>query len=63
MNIDLMAHKFKCPYCCGQISVMLDPSVDEQEYIEDCEICCNPIEISCIFSDGKLVSFTAKATD
>ncbi|MFO8235890.1 MAG: CPXCG motif-containing cysteine-rich protein [Bacteroidales bacterium] len=63
MNLELMLHKFQCPYCCGHISVMLDPSVDEQEYVEDCEICCNPIEISCAFSDHKLISFTAKTTD
>jgi hypothetical protein len=32
-----------CPYCGEMISVLLDASVDEQEYIEDCQVCCRPI--------------------
>jgi hypothetical protein len=37
---------FTCPYCWQQISFLLDQSVTNQEYIEDCEVCCRPIEIS-----------------
>lgn len=36
---------FTCPYCWQQISFILDASVPEQAYIEDCEVCCNPIEV------------------
>jgi hypothetical protein len=32
-----------CPYCGELISVLLDGSVDEQEYIEDCQVCCKPM--------------------
>jgi hypothetical protein len=32
-----------CPYCAESISVLIDCSVDEQEYIEDCQVCCRPI--------------------
>lgn len=32
-----------CPYCGETFITLIDPSVDEQEYIEDCQICCNPI--------------------
>jgi hypothetical protein len=32
-----------CPYCGELISVLIDCSVDEQEYIEDCQVCCRPI--------------------
>mgnify|MGYP001822988817 FL=1 len=32
-----------CPYCGEPISILLDGSVDEQEYIEDCQVCCKPI--------------------
>lgn len=37
---------FICPYCWSQISILLDLSTHEQTYVEDCEVCCNPIEIS-----------------
>ena len=46
---------FNCPHCGETISVLLDVSVPDQEYIEDCEVCCRPIEISYqISSDGEI---------
>ena len=35
-----------CPYCGEQITLLVDLSVAQQEYIEDCEVCCRPIAIS-----------------
>ena len=32
-----------CPYCGETISVLVDDSLPEQEYIEDCQVCCRPI--------------------
>jgi len=63
MNFDLQNHKIKCPFCLETISVMLDPSESKQQYIEDCEVCCNPIEITCEFNDGNLIYFDVKAVD
>lgn len=52
--------KFKCPYCFEKISMILDMSVDgHHSYIEDCEVCCQPIQISFGVSNGSLVSFDA----
>jgi transcription elongation factor Elf1 len=46
---------FDCPHCGETISVLLDVSVPDQEYIEDCEVCCRPIEISYqINADGEI---------
>ncbi|MHB1197646.1 MAG: CPXCG motif-containing cysteine-rich protein [Lutibacter sp.] len=56
-------HFFQCPFCWEEISMLLDTSVSNQTYIEDCEICCNPIEINPIFEDYELVSFTANSID
>ncbi|GAA4342410.1 CPXCG motif-containing cysteine-rich protein [Kangiella taiwanensis] len=33
-----------CPYCGEVITVLIDNSVPHQEYIEDCQVCCRPIE-------------------
>ena len=33
----------RCPYCDTSISVLIDGSVSEQHYVEDCEVCCRPI--------------------
>lgn len=37
---------FQCPYCFEQISFVLETEYGEQSYIEDCEVCCRPIEIT-----------------
>jgi transcription elongation factor Elf1 len=54
-----MEHSFSCPYCGEQISMLLDLSVDRQRYVEDCEVCCNPIEISYAMEAEELSSFSA----
>lgn len=56
-------HFFQCPFCWESISMLLDPSVAHQKYIEDCETCCNPIEIEVTFEDGELVSFNAVSAE
>ena len=41
-----LASKFiTCPYCGENIELVIDCSIPEQEYIEDCEVCCRPINI------------------
>jgi hypothetical protein len=52
-------HFFQCPYCWQEISMVLDLSVERQTYVEDCEVCCRPIEISYTADEGELVSFEA----
>ncbi|MEO1011859.1 MAG: CPXCG motif-containing cysteine-rich protein, partial [Bacteroidota bacterium] len=52
-------HFFQCPYCWAEISMLLDSSVAEQTYIEDCEVCCNPVEVSPAFRNHELIRFRA----
>jgi transcription elongation factor Elf1 len=52
---------FTCPYCWQEISMMLDLSAGGQSYIEDCEICCNPISITYQVEEGDLTDFSADA--
>ena len=35
-----------CPYCGEAIQVLLDPEEAGQDYIEDCQVCCQPITFS-----------------
>ena len=58
-----MEHYFDCPYCGEQISMVVDLSVHHQAYVEDCEVCCKPIEISCTVDDDAIASFTAKTLE
>lgn len=56
----LEEHFFTCPYCWQEISVMIDLSAGGQSYIEDCEVCCNPMALSFEAEDGALLSFSAE---
>ena len=51
---------FACPHCGERISMLLDPSAGSQRYIEDCEVCCNPIEISYQAEEERITSFEAR---
>lgn len=42
----LFEQDISCPYCGEIISVLLDCSVEQQEYIEDCQVCCRPINFN-----------------
>lgn len=59
-NLDCMLEHFlQCPYCWQNISMLLDTSISAQDYIEDCENCCNPIRLRISFEYGELVAFEA----
>lgn len=41
----LQTHDLCCPYCGEIIQIVVDCSILNQEYIEDCQVCCRPINI------------------
>jgi len=43
--------------------MVLDLSVQRQVYVEDCEVCCKPIEISYSVQDETLASFDARGLE
>lgn len=48
-----------CPYCGEHFSSSVDCSAGSQRYIEDCAVCCRPIEIAAIVSDeGELIKLS-----
>ena len=59
----MIEHSFSCPYCWQPISVLLDPSVANQTYIEDCEGCCNPMRFEIQFGNQKHALFEAEQVD
>jgi transcription elongation factor Elf1 len=56
-------HVFTCPYCWQQISMLLDLSVTQQTYIEDCEVCCRPIRVQYRAEAGAIVAFQAESIE
>ncbi len=49
--VQLLEQKISCPYCGESIWVLIEGADEEQEYIEDCQVCCRPIVIS-VYSEG-----------
>lgn len=57
----LDSHRIDCPYCGETIEILLDPSLPEQSYIEDCQVCCRPITLHVsVHADG-VAQVTARA--
>lgn len=35
-----------CPYCGEENTILIDESAgEEQQYVEDCQVCCKPWEV------------------
>ena len=57
----MIEHYFDCPHCWETQLKMIDPSVDEQNFIEDCEVCCNPLEFNLSVMKNSLASFSVNS--
>jgi len=42
---DQLESPLQCPYCGETITVLIDPSVPQQHYVEDCQVCCQPMAV------------------
>ncbi len=51
----------QCPYCWEALDISVDPSVAEQEYVEDCQVCCQPILLRVVFDDNLIPHVEARA--
>jgi len=50
MNNEVSAKTISCPYCGEHIDILDGGSLTEQEYVEDCQVCCRPI-VLCVTVD------------
>ncbi len=37
--------RFSCPFCGETITILVDFSAGAQSYIEDCQVCCQPMGV------------------
>lgn len=54
--------RIHCPYCGEFIAVVADASLARQHYVEDCPVCCRPMELS-VSVDDERVSVAARRDD
>ena len=60
--METQSKQIYCPYCGESINIMVDDSVQQQQYIEDCSVCCRPIELDVSVKDD-VVTVTPKRDD
>lgn len=54
----------ECPYCGESFDTLVDPTGGSASYVEDCAVCCQPIEMSLeVDEDGAVRSLTARRGD
>jgi len=46
MDLTLTERTISCPFCAESMTILLDLSAGGQSYIEDCQVCCRPMQIS-----------------
>ena len=62
--MDIDERESYCPYCGESISLLIDNSIENQEYVEDCQVCCSPILISIeIDHDGNIFMNTRRENE
>jgi hypothetical protein len=54
----------QCPYCGESFETSVDPSAGDQDYIEDCYVCCRPIAFHLkVGADGEAFALEARRDD
>ena len=54
------AQTITCPYCWQAFEIGIDLSADEQQYIEDCYVCCRPIVIRYVADGHSVLELSAE---
>jgi len=57
----LPTEPINCPYCGEPIEIVIDDSIDEQQYIEDCSVCCQPIDIAVVVDPQAGITVSVRA--
>ncbi|GMR20465.1 MAG: CPXCG motif-containing cysteine-rich protein [Gammaproteobacteria bacterium] len=54
----------QCPYCGEHYESSIDVSGGNQEYFEDCQVCCHPIAfLTRVNDDGNLLTIEIRRDD
>ena len=47
--------RITCPYCGERFEAIVDASMGDADYVEDCPVCCRPIEMHLRGGDGDFI--------
>ncbi len=51
-----------CPHCWERVSILVDVSCNgRQDFVEDCEVCCNPLAFDVRIVKGRVAEVNVEA--
>jgi hypothetical protein len=57
----LLTRVVTCPACWQPVELQLDLSGEDQDYVEDCSVCCRPMRVSYSAQQGELTDFQVES--
>lgn len=58
--LHLIETSIDCPYCGERLAILVEPYIEQQSYVEDCQVCCSPILLDVQVEGDVLLSITAQ---
>ncbi|HCE41519.1 CPXCG motif-containing cysteine-rich protein [Alloalcanivorax profundimaris] len=58
--MELIPVPVQCPHCWEWFDALVDPSQGDQEYVEDCHVCCRPLVFTVALTDPDAPEVTAR---
>ena len=58
MDESIVDKRIHCPFCAEAMDIVIDLSAGGQSYIEDCQVCCQPIQITFETGQGELLTLS-----
>lgn len=63
MQNNIYTTEIQCPYCWEIIEVTIDNCGEDQQYIEDCQVCCRPINFHIVINETQQVQVNVYTDD
>ena len=56
----LVETEIACPHCGESFSLVVDTTQEEQTLVEDCSVCCRPINLTIVSEPGEVIDVREK---
>lgn len=63
MDEQVVDRRIHCPYCAEAMDIVVDLSAGGQSYVEDCQVCCQPMQVSFETDQGELLALWVDRAD
>ncbi len=53
-----ISENIQCPFCGQSFELIIDTSIETQQFTTDCEVCCRPFEVFAECEPGEVLSLS-----